>query len=298
MDLQKLSYYVYRFLGAVMPHVPPRFGYAVFDQIGQLSYEKSTASRDAVLDNMRHVLRTDGDSTQVISLARQVFRNQARNYFDLFRVARLSDEEIAHLVQVYGLENIDQARAAGRGVIMFTAHFGNLDLVAQMFALNKYPVTAVAEHLRPEELFRYVVSLRASRGLRLVPADQFLRPLFTALHNNEIVAIAADRNLTGTGTVVDFFGEPALLPDGHVRLARRTGALLLPAFGLRNSDNTFEAVAEPAFGVDRSDDEVADLHKAMARLVGVLEKHIGAHPEQWVMFQHIWQQPGAGAVTE
>jgi lauroyl/myristoyl acyltransferase len=111
--------------------------------------------------------------------------------------------------------------AAGKGAILVTAHFGNLDVVSQVFALRNFAVTAAAEHLRPEKLFQYVVSLRASKGIQLVPADQFLRPLFHTLRQNGIVALAADRNLTGSGTLTRFFGSPALLPDGHVRLARR-----------------------------------------------------------------------------
>ncbi len=274
-----------------MPLVPPRLGYALFDVLGDLAHDHSKASRDNVYDNLRHVLGPQTELAQLERVARQIFRHQARNYYDLFRVASLGAEEIRELVTAHGLENIDAALQAGRGVIMFTAHYGNLDIVGQMFALQGYPLTIVAEHLQPERLYRYVTSLRASKGLQLIPSDTFLRPLYRALRNNEIVGLAADRNLTGTGTLVSLFGAPALLPDGHVRLALRTGAKLLPAFSIRRPDNTFEAFAEPALQLETTGDADRDTASAMASLAGVVEKYIGRHPEQWVMFQPVWALP-------
>ncbi len=291
MDLGTISYYAYRFLGAAMPKVPPRLGYALFDRLGNLSYDRGTTARENVHDNLRHVLGQDGDPDQLAAVARQVFRNQSRNYYDLFRVASLSDEQIRSLVTVRGTENLDRALSDGKGAILFSAHFGNVDIVMQMLALLEYPVTTVAERLKPERLYQYVASLRGSKGIKLVPIDSFLRPLFTALRKNEVVALAADRNLTETGAVVPFFGAPCLLNDGNVSLALRTGAKLLPAFSIRKPDNTFDAFVEPALTLERTGNHERDLTSGMTELVAALERQIGRHPEQWVMFQPIWQVP-------
>jgi len=275
----------------VIPWVSPRVGYAIFSRIGDLAYARSVASRENVYDNLCHVLGAQAEPARIEQVARQIFRNQARNYYDLFRVASLNAEQIDRLVTLHGLEHVDQALSTGKGLIMVTAHFGNLDIVIQAFALRRYPVTAVAEHLRPEKLYHYVVSLRASKGVKLIPIDSFLRPLFRALRNNEIVGLAADRNLTETGTLIEFFGAPALLPNGHVQLALRTGAKLMLAFGVRRPDNTFEAFVEPPLALENTGDLQRDVHLGMTRLVAVLEKYIGQHPEQWVMFQPVWKLP-------
>lgn len=285
---EQLAYVAYRALGALMPLIPPSVGYALFKRIGDLSYEKGTTSRQNVHDNLKHVLGEQADPTHLAGVAREVFRNQARNYYDLFRVASLSEARINQLVTVHGLEHIDQALSQGKGLIAVTAHFGNLDVVAQAFALRRYPITVVAEHLKPEKLFQYVTSLRASKGIRIIPADSFLRPIFSALRHNGLVGIAADRNLTGTGTLVKLFGAPALLPDGHIRLALRTGAPVGFLFSVRQPDNTFEAFVEPALELERTGDLEHDVRSGMAQIVSVLEKYIGQHPEQWVMFQPVW----------
>ncbi len=280
---------MYRLLGAIMPHIPPRVGYALFSRLGDLSHDKATTSRENVYGNLRHVLGPQADPARIEQVAREIFRNQARNYYDLFRVASLSDSQIERLVTVHGLEHIDEALVAGKGLIAVTAHFGNLDVVAQAFALHKYPITVVAEHLKPERLYQYVVSLRASKGIKIIPIDSFLRPIFRALRNNEVVGLAADRNLTETGTLIDLFGAPALLPDGHVQLALRTGAKLGVFFSLRRPDNTYEAFVEPALELENTGNLEQDTRAGMARLVAVMERYIGQHPEQWVMFQPVWK---------
>ena len=291
MDQDLLSYYGYRVLGTIVPWLPPRVGYALLCRLGDLAYSCSTASRENVYDNLRHVLGPQADPARRARTARAIFRNQARNYFDLFRLPRLGPEQIERLVTVHGWEHLEQALASGKGVVLVTAHFGNVDVVVQGFAVRQYRVTAAAEHLKPERLFQYVTSLRASKGVQLVPADGFLRPLFRALQQNEIVGIAADRNLIGDGSVVSLFGAPALLPDGHVRLALRTGAKLMTAFALRRPDNRFEAYVEPPLALEDSGDQERDVALGMARLVAVLEKYIGRFPEQWVMFQPVWKVP-------
>ena len=286
-----LTYYVYRILGALMPLVPPRLGYAIFTQAGNLAYSLIATSRENVHDNLRHVLGPQVEGARIEDVAKQVFQNQARNYYDLFRVASLSVDQIKRLVTIHGKEHAEQALSAGKGLIVVSAHLGNADIVMQRFALLGYPITGVAEHLEPEELYRYVASLRASKGIKVIPTDSFMRPIFRALRNNEIVALAADRIETETGALIEFFGARALLADWHVRLALRTGAKLLLAFSVRKPDNTFEAFAEPPLALEDTGDTGRDVHAGMVKLVASLEKYIGRHPEQWVMFQPVWRLP-------
>jgi KDO2-lipid IV(A) lauroyltransferase len=80
------------------------------------------------------------------------------------------------------------------------------------------------------------------------------------------------------------------LPDGYAQLALKTGAPILPAFGLRKSDNTFEAYAEPAIELKTTGNFEADVRAGVEQIVRVMEKWIGAHPDQWVMFHRIWDR--------
>jgi len=213
----------------------------------------------------------------------------AKNYYDLFRVPALSLAEIDCLVKAEGREHGERALSKGKGVILVSAHFGNIDVVAQVLALWEMPVVILAEHLQPEALFQYICSLRANKGLRLIPIDGPLFEIFRALRRNEVVALAADRDITESGIVVDFFGAPARLPDGYAQLSLRTGAPIIVGFGQRLPDNTFVFYLEPPLELESTGDRNRDVRVGVEKVVAIMERYIGEHPDQWVMSVPIWQ---------
>ncbi len=289
-DQTKLGYYLYRLLGLVVPLIPPGLAYPLATRLGDLFYRLDKAMRANIYDNVTHILegsqKAAGDSEAIV---RGVFRSMAQNYYDLFRVPTLSPAEIARLVKVEGWEHVERALSRGKGLIVITAHFGNTDIVAQVLALREIPVVVPAEHLEPEVLFQYVCSLRASKGLRLIPVDGPLLELFRALRRNEVVGLAADRDITESGIVVDFFGAPARLPDGYAQLSLRTGAPIIAGFGQRLPDNTFVAHFEPSLELEATGDRDHDVRAGVEKVVAIMERYIGEHPDQWVMSVPLWR---------
>lgn len=284
------GYWMYSVLGAIVPRIPPRWGYPLFGWIGARFFDWFADAREPLRDNLRHVLK-DAAPDEINRVARNILRNHLKNYYDFFRSPRLTQDDIAKLVQVNGFENLTNALARGKGVIFITAHFGNLDVVGQTFAIRGYKVTTPAEHVKPEILYQRIVATRAAKGLTIIPVDGPLLALVRALKKNEIIGLAADLDVTQSGIVVQFFDAPARLPDGHVQLALRTGAALLPAFSMRLPDNTFAAYAEPAMELQNSGDFEADVRAGVEQSARVMERWIGQHPEQWVMFHRIWGKP-------
>ncbi len=282
------GYWMYRVLGATIPLIPPRFGYLLFGWIGARFFDWFADAREPLRDNLRHVMK-NATPPEIDHVARNILRNHLKNYYDFFRSTRLTKDDIARLVQVNGFENLENALARGKGVVFITAHFGNLDIVGQTFAIRGYKVTTPAEHVKPEILYQRIVATRAAKGLTLIPVDGPLLALVRALKKNEIVGLAADLDVTKSGIVVDFFDAPARLPDGHVQLALRTGAALLPAFSMRLPDNTFAAYAEPPIELQNTGNFEADVRASVEQVARVLEKWIGQHPEQWVMFHRLWK---------
>jgi len=219
-----------------------------------------------------------------------VCRNLAYNFYDLFRVPRLTKKQIAELVGVEGWEHVEAARAAGRGIVIVAPHLGNLDIVMQIAAVLDLPLTIPAEHLQPERLFQYICSLRTGHGmLHLIPVDGSLMELFRALRRNEAVALAADRDVTASGREVNFFGTPARLPDSHVRLALRTGAALIAGFSCRQPGSHFLIRLFPV-PLERAGDREMRVDRGMKTLVAMLEEQIRADPGQWVLTVPLWDR--------
>ena len=96
-------------------------------------------------------------------------------------------------------------------------------------AAQGHHMLAVVEPLQPPELLEWFARQREAIGLEVVPiGPDVSRIVLRALRDNRIVCLLSDRDLTGDGVEVEFFGERTTLPAGPATLALRTGAALLP----------------------------------------------------------------------
>jgi KDO2-lipid IV(A) lauroyltransferase len=283
-----ITYSLYRLLAVSIGRLPPRWGYPLAEYAGHLLCEFSARDRGVIADNLRHVLGPNASESEIQSKVRQACVHIVKGHYDLFRVARLGNAEIEDMVDVTGWQHLKQAMDGGQGVIVLSAHLGNVELVMQGTVIRGIPAVSPVERIEPERLFQYTRAMRQSHGLRLIPADGSMVGLFRALKRGEIVGLAGDRDVTGSGRIVDFFGSPARLPDGPVRVALRTGAPLIPAFAHRRPDNTVEVHVEPPLQLVRTGDKEADIQKGMEMMVAVMEQYIARWPEQWLVAQRIW----------
>ena len=281
-----------RAFGGLAGRVPRRTALPITRFAGLIWYLASPGARAAVHANLRHVLRRAPSVRQV----RRVFEYGALNYWDIFALPYLSRDEVMALVELEGLEHLDAALAAGHGAILASAHLGSISLVGQILPARGYHITALLEPIQPPELFDLITTRRQTFGARLLPAGpSAVRELMATLRRNEIVGLITDRDITGTGLPLEFFGVPTTFPEGTAAIALRSGAAILPAVGIVLPDGRFRAIIEPPLAVeplpaDRQQ-AVRQLTQAVARR---LEYHIADHPEQWTVFQKRWPDAAPG----
>jgi lauroyl/myristoyl acyltransferase len=289
MSQSPVKYYPYRVLGALVPHIPPGLGYKLAAQVGTLAYYLNPRGAAALRSNLCHVLGGQADDRRIKPTALAVFRNLTKNYYDLFHKHTMSEEEATSTITVRNLQYLEEGLRDGRGAIVATAHFGPFDAMWQIGRSLGLTITAPAEHLEPESLFQYVCRLRDKEWIKLLPVDQPLLGLFRALRAGKTVALAVDRDLTGSGVLVDFFGTPTRLPSGHVQLALRTGANLLTCFALRQPDNSALLQLEPILQLERTGDFARDVLVNVTRVAARMESWIRRNPEQWLVLYPIWE---------
>jgi lauroyl/myristoyl acyltransferase len=283
-----LTYAAYRLLAAFTGPLPPRIGYWVARRAGHLLYRVSPNLREVIATNLRHVLGPTADEARVQALTREACVNVAKGHYELFRVSRLTLDQVRDLVRIEGFDHLMQALARGKGAIAITAHLGNVDLVGQVPLAYGIPISGAVGHVEPERLFRFTLKLRQTHGLRLFPSDGPMWGLVRALKRGELIALPIDRGFAENTRLVRFFGQPACLPVGPARLSRRTGAPLVPVLIERLPGDTFVVHVEPALDVPQTGDADADMAAAMEDLVAILERHISRLPGQWLVAAPVW----------
>jgi phosphatidylinositol dimannoside acyltransferase len=118
-------------------------------------------------------------------------------------------------------------------VVFALPHMGNYDLAAAwIIAKGAGSITTVAERLKPESVYDRFVAFREGLGVEVLPASGGTSSSFAALVQRlgagKLVALVCDRDVTGSGIEVEFFGEKARMMGGAAALAVQTGAALMP----------------------------------------------------------------------
>ena len=267
---------------------------------GDLSYRLSKSYRESVSDNLRQVLGPDVSERELQRAVREVFRTSGKNLADFLLVPHLSRIEIIRRVPLISGKwgYLDDALASGRGVVIVTGHLGAFDFIGQALHHRGYKLTSVTGRTTSRFLFDAVTFLRRSHDMELVEASPSgIRRVIRALRKGEGAVFLTDRDFFQNGKPVHFFGRETTLSPGAVRIARDTGAWIVPIFGVRTRTG-HGMIIEPPFLVEKTADLEADVACGLTRIVSILERVIGSAPDQWVMFQRVWpEEPGvlAGA---
>lgn len=282
-----MKYFFYRLGAWLLFYTHEAIGYPLFGLAGLLAYALKKGTRDLVADNMRIVLGPTADEREVQRLTREAFRNLAWNYYELFHMPAFHKESIQRRMDIVGLEYLMAAIAQGKGVLLTGAHFGNSEVLMQIPVFFDLKFVLLVEKMADERLFGLLSRLRASQGMEMVAADEPLK-IIRRLKQGCVVGIAVDRDVTRSGIVVNFFQRPARLPDGAVRLAMRTGAPLVPAFGWRARSGRFQIRILPPIELVSTGNFEHDVCVNMRKLLQVLEQFIRERPGQWMAFHHVW----------
>ena len=217
------------------------------------------------------------------------FRNHAKAYADLMLLPRTQISAMRPRLKVQGMENLEAARALGKGVMAVSCHMGSYEVVSAIWAATLSPVSFFAEELEPRALFEWYRDTRARLGISVLTLTApGIRKVIQALHENEMVITAIDRDITRTGHLMPFFGRPAPIPLGTAAIALKYGTPLLPVCVYRLPDDTFMAEAAPHVVAESTGDRKADEIRLTRQLLDHIEGFIRRHPEQWHVPHRIW----------
>ncbi len=267
---------------------------------GVLFWLFARGARKQATENMVHVLgkeilQTRQGRRRLRRTVRGIFQNSVRNYLQVFALPATLATTIVENMHIEGQEHLEAALAQGKGVLLFSAHFGPFDYLSQWIAIKGYDLTIPVEHLADQRMLNLMLTLRRSHGVHFLPlgGSAPMRALLQALRSNKIVLITADRAVQGERIEMSFFGDPAELPAGLASLATRTGATVVGAFGWRTYRTNGKLPIEGTFtplSLALPEEQRSDTRSVMRGIVDRMEQHIGAHPEQWVVFSPIWQK--------
>ena len=284
----RAAYVGYRAAADVARVLPPALAQPLARTVSWAWLATQPARRHQVTRNLERIDPAQSPLDRQRALV-STFEHYARYWHELFWMASAGPGPLIADFDCQGLEHLDAAAALGRGVVVALPHLGNWDVAGAWITAQGYPVTVVAEPVEPPELFDWFVATREQLGMRVVPLGRAAgSALVHHLADGQVVCLLADRDITGDGIEVTFFGEATRLPGGPALLALRTGAPLLPV-GLSFEPRGGHAARILApLATERTGRLRDDVVRVTQDLACSFEALIRATPDQWLMLQPMW----------
>lgn len=273
-------------------HLPPRGGYGLARFAVSFLCRARPRMYWNLRANLRQVLGLDTPGEVLHDMARRTLLRAGYSYYEYFRAIGQAPEVLSGLLHVPDLfwETLEQARAEGRGVMLVTAHMGNFDLAALSLTARGVRLQALSV-ANPPPGFQLLNRLRQEAGLEVTPiTETAIRQAVQRLKAGGMVFTGVDYPFGPGREPLRFFGRPALLPTGHVRLALMTDAWLM-AVGVQYQEGKgYVLRVEPPLELVRRGDRKRDARDLAERILAILERWIRETPDQWFMFLPVWPE--------
>jgi KDO2-lipid IV(A) lauroyltransferase len=282
----RLEYALVVVLGGAIRVLPLAWIRALGRGLGRTAFRAGVARRTARANVERYLGITDpGERDRLLLRAYAGFGQTA---VEIVYTPAMSNEAIKAEFDFEGLEEIQRLRAAGRGVVCMSAHYGNWEWMGAALVQAGVPMTLLVGTQSNPWTDRAFLKLRADKGLEMVRLSA-VRECLRALKARRMVALLGDQDGDKWGVFAPFFGVPASTFTLGELMARRSGSAIAFGVALRGPDgrSSMRAHILP--------DPPADLSPALAtawtlaEYNRLLEAAIREHPEQWLWMHNRWR---------
>lgn len=259
--------------------------------LGLLLMRAHPFKRYVVLTNLR-LCFSEQRRGEIEALAREHYRSVGKGLVETVMTWWWPLRRLDALGRVSGLEYLQEARRAGRGVILLAAHVSPLELCTY-YLVRRFPLDVTFKlETRSPFLSAYMQTMRAQGVDKLIPSDD-LRAMLKSLRANRVVWYAPDQDFGRRANLfAPFFGIQTSGVDVLSRICARTGAKVVPFYARRLADDRgYEVRILPAL----EDFPTADPAQDAARINGFYEAAILRAPEQylWLYRRFRTRPPGA-----
>ncbi len=194
-------------------------------------------------------------------IVKRTFSRHYSRHLETLFLGALNKDRLDGLVYASGLEHIEKAISQGNGVILLLSHFGSFLLPLPYLGFRGYNVCQITgrqnheaiinDRIWPrvvnEEIWRWRKKEADKLPVNFIEVGTFLRPVYKALNDNCIVAIAFDGRESSKWENVGFLGGSEHFSPGPFELARRTGAVIIPTFVVKETHKRHKIIFEKQF---------------------------------------------------
>jgi len=186
--------------------------------------------------------------------------------------------KLLELVEIRGLEHVENALKQNKGALLLTGHFTSLEIGARLLAL--YMPVQVMYRIQKNHLFDSFLYTKRSQYFENTISRKNTRQLIKGLRKKIPTWYAPDQDFRRENNMfAPFFNIPTATITATARLTKAGNATVFSYFPERKADGSgYILHIEPALENFPSDDEMADA----TAINQSIEKNVKLYPEQYM----------------
>jgi KDO2-lipid IV(A) lauroyltransferase len=278
--------------------LPPRTAMRLGRALGRTAYKFAADLRRTGATNLRLAFPEKSDEERA-RLLRECFDNLGRQLGLFSQMSSRSREELKELIEVQGMEFIEQIKAAhGNRFIFYTGHLGAWELTSFAVGMLDHPFTFLVRRIDNSKIEEMVDRVRTRFGNKTIDKLSAARSMLKMLRSGETAfGLLPDLNtLDDEAIFIDFFGVPAATTFLVAKLAVRLQTPLIPVFAPWSEEKQkYLLIVETPIPPDCTGDEEADVRQLTIKLTQRIENRIREYPGQWLWIHRRWKTRPPGA---
>jgi Kdo2-lipid IVA lauroyltransferase/acyltransferase len=235
------------------------------------------------------------------TLTERIYRHFSTVFVDIiYLFVKKKPEKILKPIEIIHLDYLEKALEKKRGVILFSGHFGNWELVPYILS-RKLNVTlnSIARKMDNSLVEKKVLAFREFMGSVVIDKKNALRTMLKRLEDNGIVYLLIDQNTIEREAVfVQYFGETVSAVPSVSLLHMKRDIPVIPLF-LHYEEDKIVMEFQPELDatdvckqIDKSK-EGGNKSECIRQLTQwsttIIEEKVKQHPEQWLWFHNRWK---------
>ncbi|MBN1189220.1 MAG: lysophospholipid acyltransferase family protein [Dehalococcoidales bacterium] len=282
-----ILYYILEIMSFAARITPAFISYSIAGGVGNAAYRFWPRGRRNMSKSIAAVLCRETGSPEVQRNVLDGLRNYYKSNVDIFRYAHAGPGFFEKSVDLIGIDNLDKAFSAGRGVIIAGFHMGNLDLGVRALSHAGYPLNAIVQKFESGQIDRFIQGPRTRSGIKLIREDEDVFRMMEALRRNEAVALMIEGRCYEKGILAPLGKKHIRVPAGIAVMALKTGAKVVPCCLVRSANTRFHGIIGKPVEFNPAVNTDADIRELTRRTVRALGEMAALFADQWYIFHDL-----------
>jgi KDO2-lipid IV(A) lauroyltransferase len=275
----------------LLPRLPRHLLMVLSRLLGTLAYWVDKRGRTTALENLRCAFGDQYTMAQRRRIARSSYQVFARTFVDLFWSPQLTADNWRQHFDII-TDAASEERARQNGAVWVTPHYGNFELISQIWGFRGFPFTVVAQDFKNPAITHLFKRLREQSGHTFISQDNAMIKLMKALKRKGHAGLLTDLSIPPgrAATAIQCFGLWTSVPTLHVELAKRLGLSIITGVCRPLPDGRYEAHLFE--GIEPGPQE--NTREMTQRIWNIFEQEIRKHPECWLWMYKQWRYRPVG----